>query len=168
MTALAGFGSIQSSRFVEQAINGGLYRSGRPDHLTVSCLVISHDLSHVLLTLHAKAGRWFQFGGHLEADDASLLAGVRREVTEESGLASFDLDPGVAQLDVHWVEFCGDGVHHLDVRFVAQADSAAAYAVSEESHDVRWFPLTDLPELEDSVLDLIDIARDRFPAARTG
>ncbi|BBH16456.1 hypothetical protein Back2_07430 [Nocardioides baekrokdamisoli] len=152
---------------MDQAIDGGLYRSGRPDHLTVSCLVISHDLSQVLLTLHAKAGRWFQFGGHLEEGDASLLDGARREVAEESGLATFELDPRVAQLDVHWVEFCGEGVHHLDVRFVAQADSADAYAVSEESHDVRWFPLTDLPELEDSVLDLIDIARDRFAAART-
>lgn len=156
-----------SARFVDQATHGGLWRSGRPDHLTVSCLVISHDLSQVLLTLHAKAGRWFQFGGHLEEGDPSLAAGARREVAEESGLAAFDLDTEVAQLDVHWVEFCGEGVHHLDVRFVARADSADAYSVSEESHDVRWFPLTDLPELEDSVLDLIDIARDRFAAART-
>ena len=165
---LGGLDSPLSARFLTQVRNSGLHRSGRPDHLTVSCLVISHDLSQVLLTLHAKAGRWFQFGGHLEADDESLLAGVRREVAEESGLATFDLDPRVAQLDVHWVEFCGDGVHHLDVRYVAQADSASAYAVSEESHDVRWFLLTDLPDLEDSVLDLIDIARDRFAAARTG
>lgn len=163
--ALAGFASPQSDRFLAQAAAGGLRRSGRPDHLTVSCLVISHDLSQVMLTLHAKAGRWFQFGGHLEAEDVSLAAGARREVAEESGLAAFDLDPRIAQLDVHWVEFCGDGVHHLDVRFVARADRSDAYAVSAESHDVRWFPITDLPELEDSVLDLIDIARDRFAAA---
>lgn len=165
--ALAGFASPHSGRFVDQAVAGGLFRSGRPDHLTVSCLVISHDLSQVLLTLHAKAGRWFQFGGHLEDGDASLAAGARREVAEESGLATFELDSEIAQLDVHWVEFCGEGVHHLDVRFVARADSSDAYSVSEESHDVRWFPLTDLPELEDSVLDLIDIARDRFAAARS-
>lgn len=166
-TVLGAFDSSLSDRFLAQAEDGGLQRSGRPDHLTVSCLVISQDLSQVLLTLHAKAGRWFQFGGHLEDGDVSLAAGARREVAEESGLASFDLDPAVAQLDVHWVEFCGGGVHHLDVRFVARADSADAYSVSEESHDVRWFPLTDLPELEDSVLDLIDIARHRFAATRT-
>lgn len=167
-TVLGGFGSPLSPRFLAQAEDGGLFRDGRPDHLTVSCLVVSEDLSQVLLTLHAKAGRWFQFGGHLEPGDESLAAGARREVAEESGLTSFDLDPRIAQLDTHWVEFCGGGVHHLDVRFVARADSAARYAVSEESHDVRWFPLTDLPELEDSVLDLIDIARDRFTATGAG
>jgi 8-oxo-dGTP pyrophosphatase MutT (NUDIX family) len=163
---LGAFDSPLSDRFLAQADDGGLWRTGRPDHLTVSCLVISDDLSQVLLTLHAKAARWFQFGGHLEDGDESLVAGARREVAEESGLASFNLDPDVAQLDVHWVEFCGEGVHHLDVRFVAQADSADAYSISEESHDVRWFPLTGLPELEDSVLDLIDIAIDRFATAR--
>lgn len=163
--ALGGFDSPLSARFLAQAEDGGLSRVGRPDHLTASCLVISTDLSQVLLTLHAKAGRWFQFGGHLEASDATLADAARREVAEESGLASFTLDPDVAMLDVHWVEFCGEGVHHLDVRFVAQADPSDAYSVSEESHDVRWFPLTDLPELEDSVLDLIDIARNRFAAA---
>ena len=168
-SVLSGFDSPLSARFLAQAEDGGLTRAGRPDHLTVSCLVVSHDLSQVLLTLHAKAGRWFQFGGHLEPDDMTLAAGARREVAEESGLASFTLDEAVAQLDVHWVEFCGGGgVHHLDVRFVAQADPTHAYAISEESHDVRWFPLADLPELEDSVLDLIDIARDRFAATSTG
>jgi 8-oxo-dGTP pyrophosphatase MutT (NUDIX family) len=164
--ALDGFDSPMSERFLAQAEDGGLTRAGRPDHLTASCLVISEDLSQVLLTLHAKAGRWFQFGGHLEPSDGTLADAARREVAEESGLDTFILDPAIAGLDVHWVEFCGEGVHHLDVRFVAQADSAASYAVSEESHDVRWFALDALPELEDSVLDLIDIARDRFAAAR--
>ena len=164
-SALGRFESPLVERFLAQAEDGGLSREGRPDHLTVSCLVISRDLTHVMLTLHAKAGRWFQFGGHLEAGDPSLAAGARREVAEESGLATFDLDEQVAQLDVHWVEFCGSGVHHLDVRFVARADTAAAYAISAESHDVRWFALEELPELEDSVLDLINIARQRFADA---
>ena len=167
-TSLGALSSPLADRFLTQVEDSGLYRDGRPDHLTVSCLVISHDLSQVLLTLHAKAGRWFQFGGHLEPGDPSLLEGARREVAEESGLASFTLDPAITQLDVHWVPFCGGGVHHLDVRFVACASPVDDVAVSEESHDVRWFPLSDLPELETSVLDLIDIARDRFARATAG
>ena len=37
-----------------------------PDHLTASTLVLSADGRRVLLTLHAKAQRWFQLGGHCE------------------------------------------------------------------------------------------------------
>ena len=44
----------------------GLDRSCLPDHVTASMLVLSPDAGQVLLTLHAKARRWFQFGGHVE------------------------------------------------------------------------------------------------------
>ena len=49
----------------------GLTRACRPDHLTASTLVLSADGRSVLLTLHAKAHRWFQLGGHIEPGDAS-------------------------------------------------------------------------------------------------
>jgi hypothetical protein len=37
-------------------------------------------------------------------------------------------------------------VHHLDVRFVAVAPEDAVPVVSEESTDVRWWPVGALPE----------------------
>ena len=45
-----------------------------PDHLTASTLVLSADGDRVLLTLHAKARQWFQFGGHCEPGDVTLAA----------------------------------------------------------------------------------------------
>ena len=42
----------------------GMTRGSYPDHLTASTLVLSADGDRVLLTLHAKARQWFQFGGH--------------------------------------------------------------------------------------------------------
>ena len=51
-------------------------RGCRPDHLTAGALVVSADHREVLLTLHAKAGRWFQLGGHCGA--CGPLAGPRR------------------------------------------------------------------------------------------
>ena len=58
------------------------------------------------------------------------------------------LDPVPVHLDEHAVTFCGEPglVHHLDVRFVAVAPAGAVPVVSEESTDVRWWPVDALPE----------------------
>ncbi len=153
-------------RYVEHLLAhaDGLDRSCRPDHLTASTLVIQADGSAVLLTLHAKARRWFQLGGHCEPADQTLAGAALREATEESGLAGLVLDPVPVQLSEHAVPFCGpDGdVHHLDVRFVAVAPAGAAYAVSEESLDVRWWPVDALPELEPDLVELVALARHRL------
>jgi 8-oxo-dGTP pyrophosphatase MutT (NUDIX family) len=140
----------------------GVWRSCRPDHLTASTIVLSTDASQVLLTLHAKARRWFQVGGHLEPGDTSLADAARREATEESGLA-VELDPVPVHLHEHAVPFCGpDGdVHHLDVRFVAVAPDGARPAVSDESLDVRWWPVDDLPNPELTEPVALAVARVR-------
>jgi hypothetical protein len=52
-------------------------------------------------------------------------------------------------------------VHHLDVRFVAVAADGADPRVSDESLDVRWWPLDALPDLEPDLHELIALARGR-------
>lgn len=165
-------------RYVEHltAEPRALERGCRPDHLTASTLVISPDGSQVLLTHHAKADAWFQFGGHCEPGDVTLAAAAYREATEESGISTaLHLDPLPVQLSEHEVPFCGgllpDGspVHHLDVRFVAVAPADAVHAVSEESHDVRWWPAGALP-VNDAALgapdpdlvELVALAQERL------
>ena len=130
----------------------GVRRECRPDHLTASTLVLSADRSRVLLTLHAKAQRWFQLGGHCEAGDTTLGAAALREASEESGLHDLVLTAVPVHLDEHEVPFCGgpgatgDPVHHLDVRYAAIAPRDAVHAISEESLDLRWWPVDALPD----------------------
>ena len=132
----------------------GTARRCRPDHLTASTVLLGAGLDVVLLTLHAKARRWFQLGGHCEDGDATLLGAARREATEESGVRGLRLDPAPVHLDEHEVGFCrgsDDGpddrpVHHLDVRFLAVAAPGAEVALSEESLDLRWWPLDALED----------------------
>jgi 8-oxo-dGTP pyrophosphatase MutT (NUDIX family) len=142
----------------------GLTRTCYPDHLTASTLVMSADGERVLLTLHAKARQWFQFGGHCEAGDVTLAGAAQREAIEESGLADLVLDPVPVQLSEHAVPFCDPrgGVHHLDVRFLAVAPVDAAHAVSAESLDVRWWPADDLPDPQPDMTDLVRLARRRL------
>ena len=138
----------------------GLFKACYPDHLTASALVVSADRSRVLLTLHRKAGLWFQFGGHVEPDDATLAGAALREATEESGVAGLVLEAAPAHLDVHAVPFCDPrgGVRHLDVRYVASAPAGADPAVSGESYDVRWWPVDALPTEERGIRDLVRLA----------
>lgn len=142
----------------------GLSRACYPDHLTASTLVLGPDLSQVLLTLHRKAGRWFQLGGHCEPGDETLLGAARREAVEESGLAGLELDPVPVQLSEHPVPFCGSrgGVRHLDVRFLAVAPAGAVPAASAESLDVAWWPAGDLPDPQPDMVELVSLALDRL------
>lgn len=141
----------------------GLSRSCHPDHITASTLVLSSDGGSVLLTLHAKARRWFQLGGHVDHDDATLPAAALREATEESGMSGLLLDPSPVHLDSHEVPFCGGRPHtrHLDVRFLAVAPPDAQHFASEESVEVRWWPVDQLPSREPSLRELVDLGRDR-------
>ncbi|MDH2415220.1 NUDIX domain-containing protein [Nocardioides sp. CER19] len=145
------------------AHSSGVFREDRPHHVTASTLVLSTDASSVLLTLHAKAQRWFQFGGHLEPDDPSVLGAASREAREESGLL-LALDPVPVQLSDHEVPFCGEtaDVHHLDIRFVAIAPAGDLPAVSEESLDVRWWPADALPDPDADLVELVALARGRL------
>jgi 8-oxo-dGTP pyrophosphatase MutT (NUDIX family) len=149
-----------------EAHDDGVFRGCVPDHLTASTLVLSHDGARVLLTLHGKAKRWFQFGGHLEAADRTLAGAAEREAHEESGLMGLVLDPVPVHLDEHVVPFCRPGtgdaarpVHHLDVRFVAVAEPGAEPVASDESLDVRWWDVDALPNPE--LAELVALAWER-------
>lgn len=139
-----------------------MYRDCRPDHITASMLVLSHDHRHVLLTLHGKAHQWFQFGGHCEPGDLTLVGAATREGLEESGLRALDVHPMPIHLDEHPVPFCGGGASHLDVRFLGVAPEGGEHTVSEESLDVRWWPVDGLPTVEPSIVALVAAGLRRF------
>jgi 8-oxo-dGTP pyrophosphatase MutT (NUDIX family) len=125
----------------------GCLRECVPGHVTGSALVLDHSGTHALLTLHPRFGRWLQLGGHCEATDVDIVAAALREATEESGIDGLRIDPQLAALHVHPV-ICSLGVptRHLDMQFVVHAPPDAEIAVSDESLDLRWWPLDSLPE----------------------
>jgi len=116
----------------------------------------------VLLTLHARIGRWLQTGGHVEDDDASFPAAALREATEESGLTGLQLPGPPLLLSRHEVSCGGLPTLHLDVQYLVLAPVAAPPAVSAESEDVAWFPWRQLPDVDASVQALVGAAARRL------
>ena len=131
-------------------------RSCRIGHLTSSALLMDEDRTRVLLTLHPKVGRWLQLGGHNELGDASVREAARREAIEESGIAEVEISREPLRLDRHPVPCGGAPSEHLDVQFLTWVPSDAVAVMSEESDDLRWFAVDDLPTgLDASVKALI-------------
>jgi 8-oxo-dGTP pyrophosphatase MutT (NUDIX family) len=121
-----------------------------PGHITASALVLDHTGTETLLTLHPRLGRWVQLGGHCEDTDGDIAAAALREATEESGIDGLIMGSVPAALHVHPVT-CSLGVptRHLDIQFIAHAPAGAQITCSDESLDLRWWPLGGLPDEAD-------------------
>jgi 8-oxo-dGTP pyrophosphatase MutT (NUDIX family) len=152
-----------------------MWRECVEGHLTGSVLVLSHDRSHVLLTLHSKIKRWLQMGGHCEPGDTSMRAAAAREAHEESGISGLVLSDVPVRLDRHRVGCHGGSwdlsnapqpfgtpglCWHLDVQYVATAAAGAVEIMSDESLDLRWWPVDALPDdTDDALRALVSAAR---------
>jgi 8-oxo-dGTP pyrophosphatase MutT (NUDIX family) len=105
----------------------------------------------VLLTLHSKQHIWLQMGGHCEPGDTTLRDAAAREALEESGIAGLAVSAAPVRLDRHRVG-CHGGTWHLDVQYAAIAPADAVEQISDESLDLRWWPVDALPDLTDDAL----------------
>ena len=114
----------------------GSRAAGAPDR---ERLVLDAAREQVLLTLHRKAGLWFQFGGHFEPDDADARRGgdprgprgVRDRRPRAATRRSSHLDRHAARCGLRPVPRAPRPAVRRRV-----APTGAGHAVSEESLDV--------------------------------
>jgi 8-oxo-dGTP pyrophosphatase MutT (NUDIX family) len=132
-----------------------------PGHVTASALVLDHTGKQALLTLHPRIGRWLQLGGHCETGDPDIVSAALREASEESGIADLTIDPAIAAIHVHPVTCSlGKPTRHLDLQFVAHAPAEAVIVCSDESLDLRWWPLDALPaDTDEGLTQLAAVAK---------
>lgn len=127
--------------------DGPVRREDGPDHATASALVFDPTLSRTLLVFHGKGRFWVQPGGHLEPGDASIADAALREMCEETGVAGSLPASFAYDLDHHALSSAfGRCASHFDVGVAVVVDADSPLLVSDESDDVRWWPVDALPD----------------------
>jgi 8-oxo-dGTP pyrophosphatase MutT (NUDIX family) len=138
--------------FIQQHETDFWQRSTLAGHLTGSAWVLSADRQSALLIHHQKLDKWFQPGGHGDAEDGLLIRTAQRELAEECGL--FDVQPinsGLFDLDVHSIPAKGEEPKHLhyDLRFLfCNSQNHPLVYDPSEIKGIKWVPLTQLTGLE--------------------
>lgn len=164
--------SVERIRSLVKAHANCFERDCLPGHITASSWIVSHDYSQVLLTHHGKLGMWLQLGGHADGETCPLDVALR-EAREESGMQEFRVaGPGGDELpfdvDVHEIPpHKDDPAHeHHDIRYLLVAGPDQPLVISDESNDLRWFDVDEIPSIaaDQSIVRMNAKARALFAA----
>ncbi|NUT37397.1 MAG: NUDIX domain-containing protein [Hamadaea sp.] len=126
--------------------------------------VVLDDASRVLLVRRADNGRWTLVLGCLEPGEQPA-AGAVREIWEETGVkAVVDRILRVQTMPEH-VYPNGDHVQYFDVAFLCRPVGGEAVVNDDESTEVGWFALDELPDISARERGLIADALGGRPEA---
>lgn len=116
--------------------------------------VVLNEERQILLVQRADTQRWTLVSGCLEPGEQPA-EGMVREIFEETGVTAV-VDRVVSVQATQQARYPnGDAVQFLDVAFQCRAVNGSARVNDDESVDVRWFSLEDLPELTTRATDTI-------------
>lgn len=120
-------------------------------HVTASAFIVNKNTRQVLLLHHKSLGKLLQPGGHVDNTDSSPLDAALREVEEETGLRSEDLElrPILRQctevpfhIDSHYIpenpRKNEPGHYHHDFRYLYITDKSDISINDKESKGFRW------------------------------
>ena len=125
-----------------------------PGHVTGSAWVVNPARTHCLLLHHRKHDQWFQPGGHADGD-ADILRVALRETSEETGLDASHIRlvaERIFDVDVHVIPESPRGPRHThyDIRFLVEMDDGIEIPGNDESHQVLWVALADVPRFNNN------------------
>lgn len=149
--------------FVNRTGQEDLYRRSNFDgHITGSAFIVDEAMESILLLHHKTLELWLQPGGHIDLEDDSILSGALREVEEETGILSSEIQlisssQGLALFDIdsHPIaanaKKCEDAHVHHDARYLLKINQARHIEIREdESYGFQWVKLVDL--VDDKVM----------------
>jgi len=122
-------------------------RSLLSGHITGSAWVLNDSFTKALFVHHTKLNRWLQPGGHADGNE-DLRYVAEKELIEETGL-TVKPHRTIFDLDIHIIPARKDVPehNHFDIRFYFIANERDQLELSEESSEVKWWELNDVPKL---------------------
>lgn len=128
-----------------------LSRENLAGHFATSAWVVNPQRTKVLMIYHNIYKSWSWAGGHADGEQ-DLLAVVRREIAEETGLTDMKLlCDGIFAINVLTVERhikkgkVVAGHLHLDVDWLFEADDSLPLRIKEDENSaVGWVNITDI------------------------
>jgi len=133
-----------------------------PLWLTGLTAVVLDDHDQVLLVRRADSGQWSLVAGILEPGEQPAVAVVREILEETAVVAEVERLLNVESFEPHTYPN-GDQVQFLDLCFRCRPISGEAKVNDDESTDVRWWPLDNLPPLRDEELRFLERALSPDP-----
>ena len=116
-------------------------------HATAGAILAGPD-ERILHIHHLALGKWLLPGGHLEAEDGTLLDAARRELAEETGIPAdtvTSVGDSPVHVDIHPIPANpakGEPDHqHIDFRFLFRTTAEIGELQTEEVTDAAWRPL---------------------------
>ena len=111
-------------------------------------VIVENEAGQILLELRRDNHCWGYAGGAVELDERVEEA-AKRELLEETGLTALELELfGVfSGPELHYVYPNGDEVSNIDHVYLCKRYSGIPVADSKEILEVRFFSLSELPEL---------------------
>lgn len=113
-------------------------------HVTAGAVLADPD-GRILHIRHLALNRWLLPGGHLEAEDDSLLGAAQRELAEETGIPAAVVVPAghlPIHIDAHPIPANpakGEPEHqHFDFRFLFRTSADVVELQAEEVTAAAW------------------------------
>ncbi len=125
--------------------------------------VVFDDQERVLLVRRSDDGRWTIIGGIPEPGEQPAETAVR-EIREETAVLAVPERVVSIFSEEPTAYPHGDQVQFMTITFRCRAVGGTARVNDEESTEVGWFALDDLPPLGDGCLGRIEMARSDAPA----
>ncbi|PCI24821.1 NUDIX hydrolase [Candidatus Peregrinibacteria bacterium] len=137
-------------------------RKTTPDHVTCSGIVFhqKQNIWHVLMIHHTFLDKWLFPGGHIEKEDATLEAAAIREITEETGLPSSNLQPLFENqpIDINThpipenIKKNEPQHNHWDLRYAFTTTQESLTLEEGAITDARWMKISDVPETQQKIM----------------